>query len=125
MTYNRCYAGEDQRSGCFYLCVLCIIKSIRRRLPAGYEQASSGPALVGWEGWGSYELAIMAPPQHGKSWAATDFVCWVAGRDPDLKTILASYSADLGTRTNLDVQRIIKSPMYPEIFPHTQIGVHG
>ena len=67
----------------------------------------------------------MAPPQHGKSWAATDFVCWVAGRDPDLKTILASYSADLGTRTNLDVQRIIKSPMYPEIFPHTQIGVHG
>jgi hypothetical protein len=49
----------------------------------------------------------------------------VAGRDPDLKTILASYSADLGTRTNLDVQRIIKSPMYPEIFPHAQIGVHG
>jgi hypothetical protein len=23
-------------------------------------------------------LAIMAPPQHGKSWAATDFIAWVA-----------------------------------------------
>ena len=49
--------------------------------------------------------AIMAPPQHGKSWAATDFIAWVAERDPDLKTIFASHSADLGIRTNLDVQR--------------------
>jgi hypothetical protein len=47
----------------------------------------------------------MARPQHGKSWAATDFIAWVAERDPDLKTIFASHSADLGIRTNLDVQR--------------------
>src|SRR5437868_574367 len=32
------------------------------------------------------KLAIMAPPQHGKSWAATDFISWVAGRDPSIKT---------------------------------------
>ncbi len=51
------------------------------------------------------KLAIMAPPQHGKSWAATDFIAWVAERDPDLKTIFPSHSADLGIRTNLDVQR--------------------
>jgi hypothetical protein len=26
------------------------------------------------------KLAISAPPQHGKSWAAEDFIAWVAGR---------------------------------------------
>ena len=35
-------------------------------------------------------LAISAPPQHGKSWAATDFMSWVAGKNPDLKIIFAS-----------------------------------
>jgi hypothetical protein len=35
------------------------------------------------------KVAIMAPPQHGKSTAATDFITWVAGRDPNLKTIFA------------------------------------
>jgi hypothetical protein len=29
---------------------------------------------------------FMAPPQHGKSWAATDFVAWVAGKNPNTKT---------------------------------------
>src|SRR3954452_14797922 len=29
------------------------------------------------------KMAIMAPPQHGKSWTATDFIGWVAGRDPN------------------------------------------
>src|ERR1700730_17416566 len=39
-------------------------------------------------------LGLMAPPQHGKSWTATDFVAWVAGKNPDWKTIFASYSAE-------------------------------
>lgn len=37
------------------------------------------------------KLAIMAPPQHGKSSAVTDFIAWVAGKDPHLKTIYASF----------------------------------
>ena len=43
-------------------------------------------------------LAIGSPPQHGKSWAATDLIAWVAGKNPDLKAIYASYSDELGTR---------------------------
>src|SRR5262245_24306328 len=35
-------------------------------------------------------LAIGAPPQHGKSLAAEDFIAWVSGRNPELKTIFAS-----------------------------------
>ena len=67
------------------------------------------------------KVAMMAPPQHGKSWAATDFMAWVAGQNPDLKTIFASYSDELGMRANLDMQRIITSPNFQLAFPGTQI----
>jgi predicted phage terminase large subunit-like protein len=70
-------------------------------------------------------LAIGAPPQHGKSWAATDFMSWVAGKNPDLKIIFASYSDDLGMRTNLDLQRIFTSRFYERAFPRTRIGQPG
>jgi predicted phage terminase large subunit-like protein len=71
------------------------------------------------------KLAMMAPPQHGKSSAATDFTAWVAGKNPDLKTIFASYSDELGVRTNLDLQRILRSPNFQLAFPQTQIDQHG
>jgi predicted phage terminase large subunit-like protein len=70
-------------------------------------------------------LAIEAPPQHGKSWAATDFISYIAGRNPDWKTIFGSYSDDLGVRTNLDLQRIMASQAYRGVFPDTVIGKHG
>ncbi len=35
------------------------------------------------------KLLISAPPQHGESMAVTDFIAWVAGRNPDLKTTFA------------------------------------
>jgi hypothetical protein len=46
------------------------------------------------------KLAIEMPPQHGKSWAAEDFIAWVAGKRPDWKTTFASYSDGLGTDRN-------------------------
>jgi predicted phage terminase large subunit-like protein len=90
--------------------------------------------VVAWELQRFYEdfvagkrplLALMAPPQHGKSWTATDFVAWVAGKNPDWKTIFASYSADLGIRTNLDLQRMLTSENYQKIFGRTRIGAQG
>jgi hypothetical protein len=38
------------------------------------------------------KMIIAAPPQHGKSMAAADFIAWIAGKNPDLKTIFASYA---------------------------------
>jgi phage terminase large subunit-like protein len=70
-------------------------------------------------------LAIGAPPQHGKSWAATDFIAWVAGQNPDFKTIYASYSGDLGIRTNLELQRTLMAPKYQMAFPNTRVGMRG
>jgi hypothetical protein len=47
------------------------------------------------------KLALMAPPQHGKTTTAEDFIAWVAGRNPNWKTIYASYSEELGVTRNL------------------------
>jgi hypothetical protein len=71
------------------------------------------------------KVAIMAPPQHGKSTAATDFVTWVAGQDPNLKTIFASFSDTLGERTNKEVQRILRTDAYIKIFGRTRLDIPG
>jgi hypothetical protein len=70
-------------------------------------------------------IAIGSPPQHGKSWAATDLIAWIAGKNPDLKAIYASYSDELGTRTNVDLQRMMQAPQYKLIFPNTRVNVNG
>jgi len=67
-------------------------------------------------------LILQAPPQHGKTRIIEDFVGWVAGQDPDLKIIFASFSEDLGTRVNLDLQRMIESPAYQFCFKNTQLS---
>jgi hypothetical protein len=67
----------------------------------------------------------MAHPQSGKSMAVTDFIAWVAGRNPNVKTIFASYSDTLGERTSLDLQRILNSDNYIKIFGRTRIGLQG
>ena len=59
---------------------------------------------------------MKAPPQHGKSRMVTDFVTWVAGKQPDWATIYASYSDELGTTANLHLQRTIEAPAYQNIF---------
>lgn len=71
------------------------------------------------------KLAMLAPPQHGKSRTAEDFIAWVVGRNPDLKAIYASFSDELGVRTNSTLQRTIMSSRYQQIFPNTQIGLNG
>jgi predicted phage terminase large subunit-like protein len=71
------------------------------------------------------KLAILCPPQHGKSWAAEDFIAWDAGKNPDWKTIYASYSDDLGVLRNLNLQRLFTSQRYRHIFPNLMIGGTG
>lgn len=72
------------------------------------------------------KLALMAPPQHGKSKAVNDFTGWVAGKAPQLKTIFASYSDELGIRANTDLQRAIRdSETYHRVWRHMQVDVPG
>jgi predicted phage terminase large subunit-like protein len=83
------------------------------------------------------KLAIMTPPQHGKSRAAEDFTAWIVGKmicgdvdgkpgpNPNLKVIFASYSDDLGTRTNRNLQRLFRKPEYRRVFPFVITGLRG
>ena len=71
------------------------------------------------------KLALMAPPQHGKSWTVWDFIAWIAGKHPSSKTIFGSYSDDLGVECNRDLQRTIKSGFFNATFPDTRIDVPG
>jgi hypothetical protein len=71
------------------------------------------------------KLAILCPPQHGKSWAAEDYIAWLAGKRPDFNTIYASYSEDLGELRNRNLQRLFTSQRYQHIFPNFRIGGAG
>lgn len=67
-------------------------------------------------------LIIQAPPQHGKSVLVTLFISWLAGKNPNLRKIYASFSERLGIRANLALQKIYDSPKYKAIFPYTAIN---
>lgn len=67
-------------------------------------------------------LVMMAPPQHGKTETVTDFIAWVAGQNPNLKTIFGSYSDDLGVRVNLQLQRMMSGYQYRLAFPNTRLN---
>jgi len=71
------------------------------------------------------KLVIQAPPQHGKSAQIVDFIAWLAGKNPDCKTIYTSFSERLGIRANLKLQRLYDSEIYKEIFPDTKINSSG
>jgi Terminase large subunit, T4likevirus-type, N-terminal len=71
------------------------------------------------------KLILSTPPQVGKSMAAEDFAAWMIGRQPDWRTIYASYSEGLGTRINLNLQRTAMSRRYREVFPSIVIGASG
>lgn len=68
------------------------------------------------------KLLLAAPPQHGKTKQVTDFIAWIAGRHPELKSIFGSYGEDLGVGVNLDLQRMITSERYARVFPNTRIS---
>lgn len=69
------------------------------------------------------KLMISMPPQHGKSTLATQlYPAYLLGVDPDLKIVIASYTADLASRFNREVQKIIDTPEYKKIFPNTKLA---
>lgn len=65
-------------------------------------------------------LMIFVPPQHGKSEVVSrKFPAWALGRNPRLKIIGASYSAELAQQFSRSIQRTIDSDLYSNVFPNT------
>lgn len=68
-------------------------------------------------------LMVFMPPRHGKSeLGSRRFPAYVLGKDPNAQIISASYSADLASQMNRDVQRIIDAEEYQETFPETKLS---
>lgn len=68
-------------------------------------------------------LAVSMPPRHGKSEVGSRRTpAYILGKYPDKSIIACSYSADLASRMNRDVQRIIDSKEYHNIFPDTTLS---
>ena len=72
----------------------------------------------------SPRLMVFMPPRHGKSELVSRyFPAWAFGNHPNVSIIGSSYSNDLISRMNRDVQRIIDSPLYRDVFP--DIGLNA
>ena len=68
-------------------------------------------------------LMILVPPRHGKSeLISRRLPAYALGQNPDLKVIGCSYSAALASSLNRDVQRIIDTDRYRELFPATTLN---
>ncbi len=68
-------------------------------------------------------LMIFMPPRHGKSeLVSRKLPAFIFGKNPDAKIIGTSYSADLASAMNRDVQRILDSLSYHELFPKTNLN---
>ena len=70
----------------------------------------------------SPRLMIFTAPRHGKSELTSKrFPAYALGRHPDMQFIGTSWGADLASSVNRDVQRIIDSDTYGELFPGTTL----
>lgn len=68
-------------------------------------------------------LMVFMPPQHGKSTMMTEFLPpFLFGHNPNEKVILCGYNAELASKFNRKIQRIIDSDKYREIFPETTLN---
>lgn len=76
-----------------------------------------------WSDPDKKKLMLFVPPQHGKSEIVSRFFpSFVLGLNPDIKIVAASYSSDLSKSFNRDVQRIIESKEYRDVFPKTMLN---
>jgi predicted phage terminase large subunit-like protein len=67
-------------------------------------------------------LILSVPPRHGKT--ETTSICFPAyalGRNPNELILATSYTADLATKNNKKVQRLMASSRYSSVFPETKL----
>lgn len=69
------------------------------------------------------KMIVQQPPQHGKSEGSSrKLPAFMEGLNPDLKIVIGSYAATIARDFNRDVQRIIDTPRYRELFPKTYLN---
>ena len=70
------------------------------------------------------KLMVFMPPQHGKSEGSTRRLpAFIEGLNPDTCLAVVSYSATKAKKFNREIQRIMDTPEYINIFPDTRLGM--
>lgn len=71
----------------------------------------------------SPRLMVVWPPQYGKSeLVSRNYPAWTLGKNPNQNIITASFSSERSDANSKDVQRIIESPSYRELFPGIELA---
>ena len=116
-------------------------RSARRHvLPfTGYTFGEDEPYYVNWHhrvtaneivAWATspepYHLMIFEPPRHGKSeLASIRTPAWLFGINPNAQIIGATYNGELANYWGRNVQKVMLSREYHELFPDTRLATRG
>ena len=69
------------------------------------------------------KMIVQMPPQHGKSEGSSrKLPAYMLGIDPDKRICICSSAATIARDFNRDVQRIIDTSSYRELFPDTYLN---
>lgn len=69
------------------------------------------------------KLMVFMPPQHGKSEGSTRRLpAFLLGQNPDLRVAIVCYSSSKAKKFNREIQRIVDTPDYLDIFPDTTLS---
>jgi predicted phage terminase large subunit-like protein len=83
-------------------------------------------AIQRWIDRKTTRLMIFCPPQGGKSLLVSRLLpAYLFGLNPDEAIIASSFNAEYASKNNVDVQRIIDSERYRQVFPMTRIAGDG
>ena len=73
-----------------------------------------------------YHLMIFEPPRHGKSeLASIRTPAWLFGLDPNAQIIAATYNNELANYWGRNVQKVMLSREYHDLFPDTRLATRG
>lgn len=79
--------------------------------------------LEQWRTGAHPRLALTVPPQYGKSTHSSILLpAFILGVEPDARILLLSYGASLAGEFNREVQKVMDSPEYLELFPNSALN---
>lgn len=88
----------------------------------GWHHAAYAATLDRFANGEIQRLMVRMPPQHGKSeMCSRRLPAFLLGQNPDLRVAVCAYNHPFAAKFNRDVQRIITSQEYAELFPETTL----
>ncbi len=96
---------------------------IRKEFQAFYHTKIVTSELEEWAFGDRLRLVLTVGPQYGKSsWSSILLPAYILGRNPDARILLLSYGASLSSDFNSEVQKIMDSEAYRQLFPGTVLN---